>query len=244
MAKPTADAHKHISMCINTLVHLYHDNRYNHRQTGCGDTLCVIKFQTSSGPVAENPHRHVILRACVSNSLFKVNKDLDFLKSILISGSRSCLGSEAVCLSWYGALPLTNTDFGRLWWKIRGNVSNGSLLCCLVNKKKNNAVLKGLFKVCLFKILEIRRSFLAEDSQINRSGCNSCRKLPQISSLLSPGLWCARVHCSWCLVFYPDGEGLYFDWELTVPLRWMGQEAVEIPKILRTAFKMNKEPIR
>lgn len=114
MAKPTADAHKHISMCINTLVHLYHDNRYNRRLTsGCGGTLCVIKFQTSSGPVAENPHRHVILRACVSNSLFKVNKDLDFLKSILISGSRSCLGSEAGCLSVL--ILCTPSDKYRFW---------------------------------------------------------------------------------------------------------------------------------
>lgn len=85
-AKPTADTGKHICMSINTLVH---DNRRTptERRQDVETILCVIKAQMSSGLVADNVPKHVILRVCVWNALSKVNKDLRPLKPILICWS-------------------------------------------------------------------------------------------------------------------------------------------------------------
>ncbi len=66
---------------------------YTHRQTGRVENSVRHKSLTLSRLVAENPHKHVSLRARLWNSLFKVNKDLKLLKLILICGRRSYLGS-------------------------------------------------------------------------------------------------------------------------------------------------------
>lgn len=108
-----------------------------------------------SGLVVDNPHKHVILRACVWNALLKVNKDLRLLKPILICGSWSRLGS-------WRCLPIpaqhAPSERYRLWALLVENKRKYeqwiSSLCCLV--KKNNAEPKGLFKTC--KILQQDRN--------------------------------------------------------------------------------------
>lgn len=78
-AKPTADAHKHVSMCINILGYLFHG--YTHVRTQCGDN-CMGHTKTECRLVADAILQTVILT--VWTPLSKVNRELRPLKPALI----------------------------------------------------------------------------------------------------------------------------------------------------------------
>lgn len=79
MAKPTADAHKHVSMCINILGYLFHG--YPLIRTQCGEN-CICHIETEFGLVADSILQTVILT--VWTPLSKVNRELRLLKPTLI----------------------------------------------------------------------------------------------------------------------------------------------------------------